>query len=246
MTPEARAARACPPRYEGAPVKPDPVIADAIAPAVHAALAQKAVLLGITLATPIRRAGTGDSPLGNLFTDAYLAAVPAADVAVNNTSGGLRADLPAGPVTYGAVFEAMPFDNRVVAFRLTGAELRKALATQVQRRGALVGLAGLRVRVSCQGGALEVLLLRPDGVPVRDNEQVLVATTDFLATGGDGIFAPVAPIDGFVIDHDAGTARDVVVEALRKRGGTLHEGQLIDPANPRWVLPGPLPVTCAG
>lgn len=107
-------------------------------------------------------------------------------------------------------------------------------------------LAGLRVRVTCQGGALDVVLLRPDGVPVRDDERVLVATTDFLATGGDGIFESVSPPGGFAIDDDAGTARDVVVEALRKRGGTLREDQLIDPANPRWALPGPQPVTCRG
>ena len=39
-------------------------------------------------------------------------------------------------------------------------------------------------------------------------------------------------------------ARDIVVEMLRKRGGTLREDDLIDAANPRWVLPGPQPVAC--
>jgi 5'-nucleotidase len=233
-----------PAEYEGAPVKPDFAIASVIAPAVSAALAQKETLLGITLATPVRRAGTGDSPLGNLFTDAYLAAVPGADVSFNNTSGGLRADLPAGALTFGSVFEVMPFDNRVVAFYLTGAELRKVLAAQVQRRSPLVGIAGLRVRVTCQGGALDVALLRPNGALVRDDEQVLVATTDFLATSLGGMFEAVTPAGGFTIVHDAGTAREIVVEALRRRGGTLREEQLVDPANPRWTLPGPQPVTC--
>jgi 5'-nucleotidase len=235
-----------PAEYEGATVKPDPAIARVIAPAVDAALAQKETLLGITLATPVRRAGPGDSPLGNLFTDAYLAAVPGADVSFNNTSGGLRTDLPAGPLTFGAVFEVMPFDNRVIAFHLSGAELRTVLAPQVQRRSPLVGLAGLRIRVTCQGGAVTVALLRPNGVLVRDDERLLMATTDFLATSVGGIFEPVTPAGGFTIVHDAGTARDVVVEALRKRGGTLREEQLVDPANPRWTLPGPQPVTCGG
>lgn len=235
-----------PAEYEGAPVRPDPAIANVIATAVNAALAQKETLLGITLPTPVRRAGTGDSPLGNLFTDAYLAAVPGADVSFNNTAGGLRADLPAGPLNYGAVFEVMPFDNRVVAFRLTGAELRKVLATQVRGRSPLVGLAGLRIRVTCQSGALDLALLRPDGVPVRDDERVLVATTDFLATSVGGIFESVTPAGGFTFVHDVGAARDVVVEALRKRGGTLREDQLVDPANPRWALPAPQPVTCGG
>ena len=114
----------------------------------------------------------------------------------------------------------MPFDNRVVAFRLTGAELRKVLATQVRGRSPLVGLAGLRIRVTCQSGALDVALLRPDGVPVRDDERVLVATTDFLATSVGGIFESVTPAGGLTFVHDVGAARDVVVEALRKRGGS--------------------------
>jgi 5'-nucleotidase len=244
--PEGASDTRVPAEYEGAPVRPDPAIARVIAPAVDAALAQKGTLLGITLTTPVRRAAARDSPLGNLFTDAYLAAVPGADVSFNNTSGGLRADLPAGPLTFGAVFEVMPFDNRVIAFRLTGAELRKVIATQVQRRSPLIGLAGLRIRVTCEGGAAAVAMLRPHGVPVRDDERVLVATTDFLATSVGGIFEPVTPAGGFTIVHDAGTARDVVVEALRKRGGTLREDQLVDSANPRWVLPAPQPVTCSG
>jgi 5'-nucleotidase len=235
-----------PAEYEGAPVRPDPAIARVIAPAVNAALAQKEALLGVTLPTPVRRAGAGDSPLGNLFTDAYLAAVPGADVSFNNTSGGLRTDLPAGPLTFGAVFEVMPFDNRVVAFRLTGAELRKVLATQVQRSAPLIGVGGLRIRVTCRAAALDVALLRPTGVAVTDDERLLVATTDYLATSVGGIFEPVTPAGGFPIVHDAGTARDVVVEALRKRGGILREEQLVDPANPRWSLPAPQPVKCGG
>ena len=92
---------------------------------------------------------------------------------------------------------------------------------------------------------LRPALLRPNGVPVRDDERLLVATNDFLATGGDRIFEPIMPPGGFAIDYDAGIiVRDVVVDALRRRGGTLREDQLIDPANPRWALPGPQPATC--
>ena len=232
--------------YEGAPVTPDPAIARILQPAVNAALAQKKMPLGITLSTPIRRAGTGDSPLGNLFADAYRAAVPKADVAVNNTSGGLRADLPAGPLTYGAVFEVMPFDNRLVAFHLTGGELRKMLGAQLAHSAALVGVSGVRVRVACQGNALDLVLLRPSGAPVTDNERLLVATTDFLATGGDDIFDPVTPPGGFDAEFDGGYVRDVVIAALQKRGGTLDEEQLIDAANPRWVVPARPPIRCGG
>ena len=234
--------------YEGLAVTPDPAIEKAIAPGVQAAVAQKAVPVGITLATPIRRVtGKGESALGNLVEAAYLAAMPGADVVINNTDGALRADLPAGPLAYGAVFETMPFDNRLVAFRLRGADVRRMVTVWVRDRvPALPGLAGLRARVSCRGSALDVALLRPDGAPVRDDERLLVAAPDFLATGGDRIFEAVTPPDGFAIERDAGAVRDVIVEALRARGGILREDGLVDPANPHWILPGPRPVTCGG
>jgi hypothetical protein len=87
-------------------------------------------------------------------------------------------------------------------------------------------------------------MLRPNGAPVSDTDRLLVATTDFLATGGDSIFAPVTPPGGFTIEQDVALVRDIVVDSLRKRGGTLREDQLIDPANPRWSLPGRAPITC--
>ena len=114
--------------YENAPVAPDQAVARTIAPAVQAAEGRKKRRWESCCRRRFRRRGIADSPLGNLFTDAYRAGVPGADVSINNTSGGLRADLPAGPLTYGAVFEVMPFDNRLVTFHLTGAELRKVLA----------------------------------------------------------------------------------------------------------------------
>ncbi len=230
--------------YEGAPVVADQAVAKAIAPAVQAAEAQKKMPLGVTLTTPVRRAGSTDSPLGNLFADAYREGVPGADVSINNTSGGLRADLPSGPLTYGAVFEVMPFDNRLVAFHLTGAELRTVLATQISRNAALVGLSGVRVRVTCERGAVNVGMVRMNGTPVADSDRLLIATSDFLATGGDAIFAPVTPREGFEVVQDVGLVRDVVVDALKKRGGTLGEDQLVNPANPRWTLPGKAPVSC--
>jgi len=230
--------------YEGATVTPDTKIAAVIAPAIESARALKASAVGITLATPIRRAGVPESPLGNLFTDAYLAAVPGADVAFNNTSGGLRADLPAGPLSYGSLFEVMPFDNRVIAFQLSGADVRRIALAQVSRRGALVGMSGLRIVVTCEAGAPAVALLRPNGAPLRDGDRLRIATTDFLATGGDGLFAPVTPPDGLTIERDAGAARDVVAAWLKARGGTLSETQLVDPSKLRWTLPGSQPVAC--
>ena len=142
--------------------------------------------------------------------------MPGADVVINNTDGALRSDLPAGPLTYGAVFETMPFDNRLVAFRLSGADVRRLVTTWVRDRfPALPGLAGVRARVACKGSALEVTLLRPDNVPLRDDERLLVATPGLPGDRRRPGLRIGRAVGGFAIERDAGAVRDVIVDALQ-------------------------------
>jgi 5'-nucleotidase len=230
--------------YEGTPVQPDPAIDRVLAPAVERVRVVKAQPIGIVLDTPIRRLAP-DSPLGHLVTNALLASVAGADVALNNTSGGLRADLPRGALTYGGVFEVMPFDNVVVSVRLTGKQLKQVFATQLQSSRRIVGFSGIRVRAGCSGNSLDLVLIRDSGIPVTDDQVLLVAISDFLATGGDGILAPVIPPGGFQIPETAPLVREVLAEYLRGLGGHLREEQLLDADNPRLTVAGVLPIDCS-
>jgi 2',3'-cyclic-nucleotide 2'-phosphodiesterase (5'-nucleotidase family) len=228
-------------RYEGRPVEADPGIAAVLTPAIEAAEAIKARPIGVVLEARVRRQAGGDSPLGNLFADALRAAVPDADAALHNTTGGLRADLPPGPLVYGSVYEVMPFDNRVVPLQLSGAELRHVLARQLQRTSRLVGVSGVQIRASCAGGELQVDLIRDSGAAVEDTERLVVAVSDFLATGGDDILSPVIPATGFDIPDDAPLARDAFADHLRSLGTPLHERAF---AGVRTSVPKGLPVVC--
>lgn len=220
--------------YEGAPVVPDAAIAHLLEPAIETVRAMKARPLGIVLDTPIPRSGAIESPLGNLFTDAYRESVPGADVAINNTDGGLRADLPAGPLTYGSLFEVFPFDNTLVSLPLTGAELRRLLRAQLERGTRVFGVSGARVQMRCSGATTVVTMLRPNGAAIRDDERLVVVTTDFLATAGDDIFTSVIPGKGFRLADEGPLARDAVAEWLARHGGHLHDSELVDIKNPRW------------
>jgi 2',3'-cyclic-nucleotide 2'-phosphodiesterase (5'-nucleotidase family) len=241
--PGAAAGTLVPAEYENAPVMPDPAIDRVLAPALEQVRALKSRPIGIVLDTPIRRL-VPHSPLGHLFTDALLASVPGADVALHNSSGGLRADLPQGALTYGSVFEVMPFDNQLVQVRLTGKQLRQVFATHLQKSRQIIGFSGIRVRAQCSGDSLDLVLTRPSGVPITDDEPLLVVGSDFLATGGDGILAPVIPPGGFPIPDTAPLVRDVLAEYLKRLGGHLREQQLLDTANPRLSVPGVLPISC--
>ena len=111
-----------PAEYEGRAVSPDQAVAAILEPTLDRVRDLKATPLGVVLETAIEIGTDPESPLGNLFTDVLLQAVPGAELAINNTFGGLRAALPEGPLTYGRLFETFPFDNMIVGFGLTGAD----------------------------------------------------------------------------------------------------------------------------
>jgi 5'-nucleotidase len=103
-------------------VAPDPAV-QAIVDRYEGVVAPIASQVVGTLAEPIGRAGTaaGESALGDLVADSMLAA-GGGDVAFMN-NGGIRADLPAGAITYAQAYEALPFGNALTTVTMTGAEL---------------------------------------------------------------------------------------------------------------------------
>ena len=217
-----------PGEYENAPVVADAAIERILAPALEAVRLIKSRPIGAVAATPIRRMAPW-SPLGQLFTDAMLDWAPGTDVALNNSGGGLRADLPAGPLTYDSVYEVMPFDNQMVKIRLTGAQLRQVFANYVMR-GRVVGFSGVRVRADCAAGSPALSITRLSGEPLRDDESLQVVVSDFVATGGDGILAPVMPQGGFPIDHTTPLMRDVFADYLGRLKEPLREEPLLERA----------------
>ncbi len=221
-------------RYEGRDVAPDPAIARAMAPALDRVRQLQATPLGVTLDTPIGRTGRVESALGNLFADALRESSTGADVAINNNSrGGLRADLPEGGLTFGRLYDAFPFDNRLVRLTLSGADLARVLGDEVRRnrRGAL-GISGVQVRTSCSAEGLRVELFRPSGRSIAAEESVVVVAMDSLASGV--LFTSVARPEGEPIWTDAPVVREAVEEWLRRRGGRLHAAQFANDDLPRW------------
>jgi 5'-nucleotidase len=232
--PADRSAVRVPARYEGHIVKPDPAIIEAMAPTLQRVRDLQAIPLGVFVETPLARAGDPESPLGNLFADALRESTPGVDVAINNNAiGGLRADLPVGSLTFGALYDVFSFDNRIAHITITGAQLRQVFAEEIQRgrRGAL-GISGVRVRLHCSAEGLRIELLRSSGHPIADAERLAVVTADSLASGA--VFAAVAPAQGFELSDTAPIVREVVADWLRRRGGRLRADQFVDPEHRRW------------
>ena len=134
-----------------------------------------------------------------------------------NTRGGLRADLPAGPLTFGRFYDVFPFDNRLAHLTLSGDDLERVFAAELRR-----GRRGDSRSPECPSGpTVEPTrpgdVLRPSGESLVANERLDVVATDMLASGS--VFAPVAPAGGSAPSERAPIAREVVARWLLVRGG---------------------------
>ncbi|MBT8066326.1 MAG: 5'-nucleotidase C-terminal domain-containing protein [Gammaproteobacteria bacterium] len=230
--------------YEGRAITPDPVVMDIAERAANFAAAAKNEELGVELLAPFSHPPATESPLANLMTDAIRQQVDG-DVAIHNVVGGIRNILPAGELTFGAVYEMFPFDNRIATLELTGRELRQLISTQAHRARRRAGFSGLRVFVSCAGDAMDIVLQLSDGSTVQDDDLVTLIANDFLVLGGDDVLTPIIPDDGIPIDYSQPLLRDALVEWFRSQGETLDPTDYQSTDNPRWNVPDPLPATCS-
>jgi 5'-nucleotidase/UDP-sugar diphosphatase len=136
---------------------------------------------------------TGEYPSGNLVVDAMLWANQAgdtpADFAIHNNAG-IRADIPKGTITYGQLFEMLPFDNVLVAMDLKGEHIKAVLEVAVSCPRVNTLVAGMSFTYDCSkpaGNRVSNILIR--GKPLDPQKVYRVQTIDYLATGGDGQIA---------------------------------------------------------
>lgn len=233
-----------PGEYEGAPVRPDARLQAIIDPALQAAEVRKRESLNVTLSGPLTRSYGKHSTLGNFVADLMREANPT-DIAITN-GGGLRANLPAGPLTYGALYETTPFDNRFATMTLTVDQLARAVASNLQHTGGVLSISGAHARAECQGDTLRVTISDERGRPMDPTRTVTVNTSDYLATIEKGPFGRLGLPAGAIKLDENGTIRDAMAEVLRRRGGTIDvaDPALFDPSRPRLEYSGRRPLKC--
>jgi 5'-nucleotidase len=133
---------------------------------------------------------SGECPLGNLVADAMLAANQAgdkpADVSMHNNAG-LRSRIAKGPITYGALFQVLPFGNVLAAVDLTGEQVRAVIEHTVAGRPGNMVVAGMTYTFDqSKPIGQRVLQITIGGKPLDPKKVYRVQTIDYLASGGDG------------------------------------------------------------
>ena len=233
---------------EGPGLHPDERVA-ALTQAASGAVESRIARIVGRAAAPVTRQLTpaGESALGDLVADAQRTAMHS-DIALMN-AGGLRADLAAGPITWGDILTVHPFGNRLLTLQLTGAQLLQVLEQQwsadpsalprVLKTSGLfyaydpVRPVGHRVVAACDAAYR----------PLEPARLYEVTVNDFLEGGGDGFVRlehrPVArrgPLDSEALAQYLEARHGAIAPytdgriALARAGLPLPCGELRHPA----------------
>jgi 2',3'-cyclic-nucleotide 2'-phosphodiesterase (5'-nucleotidase family) len=130
-----------------------------------------------------------ETNLGDLITD-VMRQVSGAEVAIIN-GGDIRTSIRKGEILLKNIYAVLPFNDYVVAIRLTGRQIREALEHGVgaieEGSGRFPQVSGLSFtysRSATNGSRVKDILI--GGAPLIPEKEYTVATNDFLAAGGDG------------------------------------------------------------
>lgn len=130
-----------------------------------------------------------ETNLGNLIAD-VMRQVSGADLAVVN-GGDIRTSIGKGEIRVKDIYSVLPFNDYIVAVRLTGKQVREALEHGVsaveEASGRFPQISGLSFSYSPaakDGPRVKEILI--SGNPIVPEKEYIVATNDFLAAGGDG------------------------------------------------------------
>ncbi len=137
-----------------------------------------------TLKNRLVRDYNRESSLGNFVADVLREATNA-DVGMTN-AGGLRADLPAGKVTNGDVYDALPFVNSLVVCEMTGKQIKEVLEQGFSLERGMIQVSGLTAKYDLSKPIGQRLVSLEIGGKTADDAKVYrVATNSFIAQGGD-------------------------------------------------------------
>jgi 2',3'-cyclic-nucleotide 2'-phosphodiesterase (5'-nucleotidase family) len=135
--------------------------------------------------------GGWQTTIGNLMADVTFAKADKVFMAREQrhinvcllNHGGIRSIIAKGNVTARTAFEIMPFENAVIVIALKGEQLVE-IANYLAKEKKPHPLTGLEVTLSKEG---VVTGLTVQGKPVEAGKIYNVATSDYLANGGDSM-----------------------------------------------------------
>ncbi|MBN2367363.1 MAG: 5'-nucleotidase C-terminal domain-containing protein [Calditrichaeota bacterium] len=187
----------------------DPVMNALIEPYREDMEAQMNVVIGYAAMDLIK--GKPEAPLNNFVADLMLQKAreehdkPVA-VALTNL-GGLRVEIPEGPITRGKIYEVMPFENELVVIELTGVQL----ITLAKEIGEIGGEAIAGMKIEYVGDRLSKFAVQ--GKIVEGDSLYGLVTTDYLSSPGRNRFSILSSGPRTFLGI---TLRDAILQKIEK------------------------------
>ena len=163
----------------------------------------------------------GETGLGNLVADSMLwyTKYLGVDFALQN-GGGIRADLPKGPITQSALHEVLPFGNTVVVLTLDGATVQSLfehIGSISRGQGAFPQVsAGVSITLNTVTKKCQEIMI--NGEPFDPGRTYKIATNSYLAAGGDGYRMLLNALHRY---DSSVSLRDAVIMYIEHLGGTI-------------------------
>ncbi len=123
--------------------------------------------------------------------------------------GGLRVPLPEGPITYGRVYELLPFENEMVVITLTG-EKTMDLFEYLAKAERGMPVSGIQLVIKDE---------TPHQITIQDqsfdiSKTYKILTSDYLANGGDHMTFFENPLQTDFLDM---RVRDAIIEYMLEK-----------------------------
>jgi 2',3'-cyclic-nucleotide 2'-phosphodiesterase (5'-nucleotidase family) len=194
-------------------ISPDPVVAAKVSELEKLVDVKFKEVIGTLETDWTRSHGREESNIGNWQAD-VIRDFAKTDIGFQNT-GGIRKDLPAGPITVRDIWEISPFDNEVSTFSVTGAQLYTMIAYQIRTSREYCQVSGLRYTADVTPSGDIQLTITINNTPLDRSAVYTIATNSYTA----GHLR-----DAFGIDDNAVTVRgissgkpcrDIFIDAIR-------------------------------
>lgn len=177
-----------------------------------------------------------ETNLGNLIADIIRETV-GAEIAIIN-GGGIRTGIKKGDIRVKDVYSVLPFNNYIVAIKMSGAKVKEALEHGVsaveEGAGRFPQISGIRFTFNPKDKAgNRVKEIFVGDKPIEHDKEYTVATNDFLVAGGDGykafgetlksskdyeITGGVIKAEKLVYSDPSRYLRDIVVDYIKEKG----------------------------
>lgn len=160
----------------------------------------------------------GESSIGDLITDAMLWK-SGAQIAFEN-AGGIRGDLPGGPISRYDAISALPFMNTNVEMNLSGKDIRSILEQSLTLKTGMLQVAGISITYDLSRPENHRLVsARVGDAPIDDAQTYKIAASSFVAQGGDHYDAF---LNGKNV-HDTGELLSEILTAYARHIHTLEK-----------------------